>query len=132
MAKSTTKTNTIKKKPARISTAIQKKAMVSALEKSLGIVSSACQKAKISRITHYHWMNEDPEYRKQVESIEDMALDFSETQLYKSIKNGSDTAIIFHLKTKGKKRGYIERSEVDATIKAEKQVIIIGGKEIEF
>lgn len=127
-----TKPNTLKKGQGRLSTAIAKKAMINALEKSLGIVSAACKKAKVSRYTHYDWLKTDIEYKKEVEMIEDLALDFSETQLLKSIQNGSDTAIIFHLKTKGKKRGYIERSEVDATIKSEKQIIIIGGKEIEF
>jgi hypothetical protein len=42
-------------------------------------------------------------------------LDFAESQLFKSIQNGSDTATIFYLKCKGKKRGYIDRAEVDVT-----------------
>ena len=31
------------------------------------------------------------------------------------MKDGSTSATIFYLKTKGKKRGYIERSELDLT-----------------
>lgn len=90
-----------------------KKAMIAALEKSLGIVTTACKQVDISRQTHYEWMKEDADYKAAVESIADIALDFAESKLHKSIENGSDTAVIFYLKTKGKKRGYIERTEVE-------------------
>jgi hypothetical protein len=40
-------------------------------------------------------------------------LDFAESQLYKQIKDGSTTATIFYLKTKGKQRGYVERQQID-------------------
>jgi hypothetical protein len=86
--------------------------MIAALEKSMGIVTSACKKAKIARSTHYGWMTDDPEYKAAVDALSDVALDFAESKLMQSINNGSDTATIFYLKTKGKKRGYIERSEV--------------------
>jgi len=102
--------------------------MIEALEKSLGIVSTACNSVGISRQTHYRWLSEDPEYKQQVEDISEMAIDFVESKLHEKI-NGvailskddenvyhqppSDTAIIFFLKTKAKKRGYIERTEVE-------------------
>lgn len=89
-----------------------KKAMIAALEKSLGIVTTACKTVDISRETHYRWMREDAEYKAAVDSIADIALDFAESKLHKSIENGSDTAVIFYLKTKGKKRGYVERQEM--------------------
>lgn len=92
---------------------IIKKAMIAALEKSLGIVTTACKSVDISRETHYRWLREDEGYKAAVESIADIALDFAESKLHKSIENGSDTAVIFYLKTKGKKRGYIERQEID-------------------
>jgi hypothetical protein len=90
-----------------------KKAMIEALEKSLGIVTASCKSVGIGRTTHYMWMDQDPEYKKAVEEISDVALDFAETHLHKQIKDGSSTSTIFYLKTKGKKRGYIERQEVD-------------------
>jgi len=89
-----------------------KKAMIEALEQSLGVVTTACKKVGIGRTTHYLWMNEDKEYKKQVEAVGDVALDFAESQLHKQIKEGSTAATIFLLKTKGKKRGYIERQEI--------------------
>ena len=92
---------------------IHKKAMLKALEKSLGVVTTACKFVDISRETHYRWLREDEEYKEAVESISDIAIDFAESKLHDSIENGSDTAIIFYLKTKGKKRGYVERQEIE-------------------
>jgi hypothetical protein len=94
-------------------TDIHKKAMIEALEKSLGVVTTACRSVGIARQTHYEWIKEDEVYKKEVEDIADVALDFAESKLHKKIGDGDTTATIFYLKTKGKKRGYIERSEVD-------------------
>jgi hypothetical protein len=91
---------------------ILKKQMIEAMEKTLGIVTSAAKMVGINRSTHYIWMEKDDEYRGKINSISDLALDFVESQLFKSIENHSDTATIFYLKTKGKKRGYIERQEL--------------------
>ena len=95
---------------------INKKAMIDALEKSLGIVTTACKAVGISRETHYRWMREDEEYNESVKSIEDIALDFAESQLHKQIRDGEVSSTIFFLKTKGKRRGYIERQEIDSNI----------------
>ena len=92
---------------------IKKKAMVEALTKSLGIVTIACKDVEISRQTHYRWMQEDEDYKKAVEDISDVALDFAESMLHKQIQDKDTTATIFYLKTKGKKRGYIEKNEVE-------------------
>jgi hypothetical protein len=94
-------------------TDIHKKAMLDALEKSLGVVTSACKSVGIARQTHYEWMKEDADYKAEVDELSDVAIDFAESQLHKQIREGNSTATIFFLKTKGKKRGYIERQEVD-------------------
>jgi hypothetical protein len=90
-----------------------KKAMLEALYKNLGIVSKAAEVAGIGRGSHYRWMEEDEEYKREVESVPDYVLDFVEDKLHSLIKDQDTTATIFYLKTKGKKRGYIERSELD-------------------
>jgi len=94
-------------------TNILKKAMIEALEKSLGVVTTAAKAVGIDRSTHYDWYNNDPEYRAAVDSISDIALDFAESQLHKQIQEGEVSSTIFYLKTKGKKRGYVERTEVE-------------------
>jgi hypothetical protein len=89
-----------------------KKAMIEALEKTLGVVSTACKMADISRTTHYRWLEEDTEYKEAVDAIQDVALDFAESKLFKNIEKAKEASVFFYLKTKGKKRGYIERQEI--------------------
>ena len=92
---------------------IKKEAMLQALENSLGVVTVACKQSDTPRSTYYKWLKEDEQFAKDVKEIENIALDFAESQLHSQIKDGSTSATIFYLKTKGKKRGYVERSELD-------------------
>ncbi len=100
--------------------------MLDALEKSLGVVTSACKTVGIGRTTHYLWLQEDKEYKAAVEELSDVAIDFAESQLHKQIKEGNSTATIFFLKTKGKKRGYVERQEVDVSSGKLFQIEVLG------
>jgi len=90
-----------------------KKAVLAALEKTLGVVTSACKTAGVGRTQFYNWLKEDPDFKAAVKDIENVALDFAETQLHKQIANGNPTSTIFYLKTKGKDRGYVERRELE-------------------
>lgn len=96
-------------------TTLKKAAMIEALEKSLGVVTTACKQVGIDRGTHYKWLKNDSRYREKVSELTNMALDFAESQLHLQMQNGNVAAIIFYLKTKGKSRGYIEKSEYDVT-----------------
>ena len=91
---------------------IKKESLLKSLEQSLGVVTVACKKADIPRSTYYKWLNNDEVFANQVRDIENVALDFAESQLHTQIGDGNTSATIFYLKTKGKKRGYIERQEI--------------------
>lgn len=108
-----------------------KKKILEALEMHRGIVTNACASIDLPRSTYYLWLSSDPEFKLAVDEIQEVAIDFVEGKLMEKIDGitvqtynakgepviyeqaPSDTAIIFYLKTKGKKRGYVERSEVD-------------------
>jgi len=90
-----------------------KKALLEALEKSLGIVTTACKIVGISRQTFYTYVQDDEQFAKAVKEIDDVVLDFAESQLHKQIKENNTASTIFYLKTKGKNRGYVERQEFD-------------------
>ena len=111
---------------------IKKESILEALEKSLGVVTMACKSADVPRSTYYKWLKEDEEFAKAVKDIENIALDFGESQLHKQIGDGNTSATIFFLKTKGKKRGYIERSELDLTSGDEPIKINVNIKGIEY
>lgn len=92
-------------------TDINKKAMLAALEKSLGVVTTACREVGLARNTHYEYLKSDKDYRRAVKELENVALDFAESQLHKQIQKGNPLATIFFLKCKARKRGYIEQQD---------------------
>ena len=87
--------------------------MLEALEKTLGVVTTAAKMVGIERTTHYKWMESDNDYKEKVQDLQDVVLDFAESALHKMIENHNPAATLFLLKTKGKKRGYIERQEIE-------------------
>ena len=117
----------------------EKKAIVlKALEQSYGNVSAALDltigengKPIVSRTIHYEWVNNDPEYKAAVESISDRRLDIVEDAAFKLAKgvtiqktraDGSTeiyeeppnpNIVAFLLKTKGRKRGYGDKTEIE-------------------
>lgn len=87
------------------------------------------------RLSIYNWMEEDAKFKQAYEDVEESILDLTESQMLNLIKGVPEldeqgkfigwlekpdtTLIIFKLKTKGKKRGYVERTETDITSKGQ-------------
>lgn len=97
-------------------TALKKKAFLEAFALNMGNVSEACESSNIARSTFYAWCEADSGFRQAVDDVREGLLDMTEGELLKLIKKGDTTAIIFYLKTKGKKRGYIEKTETDTHV----------------
>lgn len=97
----------------------QKSDFLELLEKSLGILSTAIERSKISRAKYLNWYNTDEEFCKRVDNITDKQIDFVESKLLEKINKGDTTAITFYLRTKGKDRGYTEKQVME-----DKEVII--------
>lgn len=77
-------------------------------------VSATCAALNVSRQTFYDWKEKYPELKKALEEADDAILDWAETKLIEQVNDGNLTALIFFLKTKGKKRGYVE--QIDANV----------------
>lgn len=84
-----------------------------AYEKSLGVLKPACDMTGMCRKTIWEWRKKYPEFDAACHDCEETAVDFVETKLYKLINDGAEASTIFYLKTKGRKRGYVEKHEVD-------------------
>ena len=90
----------------------ERKEMIDALIKHKGNVTRAAEEIDMNRENHYYWCHNDPEYKKAVDRVQEVALDFAEGKLFDGMDDMNMTAVIFYLKTRGKARGYIERSEI--------------------
>lgn len=90
----------------------RKAAFLEALEVSLGVITDACKVSGIPRRTVYEWKRDDPEFAAGMKEADEIALDFVESAQFKGIREGNPSLIIWYLKTRGKKRGYIERQEL--------------------
>ena len=94
---------------------LKKETLLKALENSLCIVSTACNRSGISRSSFYKWYKEDEEFRQKVDEIDNVKLDYVETKLFKNIENEKEKSIIFYLQHKGHKRGYVQRQNINLT-----------------
>lgn len=79
--------------------------------KKAGNISSTCSALDIDRNTFTAWRDKYPKLKQLLDDVDESLIDFSESKLLEQINAGNLTAIIFHLKTKGKKRGYVESVE---------------------
>ena len=92
---------------------ISKEAFIIAYKENFGNITIACESAGVGRGQYKSWCDKDPEFRQRLAEIEpeEIMLDFGEHKLMERIAKGDTLATMFLLKTKGKRRGYIERQE---------------------
>ncbi len=86
--------------------------ILEALKASAGFYGIASQKLGISRQALWRRVRDNPELQECVDDLKELQLDLTESKLLQAIKGGEGWAICFHLKTKGKSRGYIESQHV--------------------
>jgi len=90
---------------------ISNKSIIEVLYKNLGVIYTCAKKLNISRRQLKTWIDEDEELTAAYNDCVECAIDMSESKLFKNIQDGKEASVFFHLKTKGKHRGYVERHE---------------------
>lgn len=84
---------------------------------TIGNVKKTCKAIGVSRRVYYQWRHKDKDFEAAADYIKDAArqsiIDDAEDGLREGVESGNMTAIIFTLKTIGKERGYIERTETE-------------------
>ena len=76
-------------------------------------ITKACEMIGIARQTYYNWIDKVDGFSHLLEESREQAIDTVESALLRKAEEGDIRAIIFFLKTKGKSRGYTEKSEID-------------------
>ena len=93
-----------------------KERIAEALRVSAGVYALAADKLGCAPNTIKNYVRRYKYLQKVEEEIREQTLDLAESALLKMIGDQNHrnhaTAVIFYLKTKGKARGYVERSEV--------------------
>ena len=77
-----------------------------------GMVYVVAKALKVTHTTIYRYIKDYQICRDAKEQSEGLILDLAETNMRKAVKAGEEWAIKFLLKTKGKDRGYTERTEL--------------------
>ena len=95
---------------------VKMKDIVEALRKYHGIIAPTAQALGVTYHAIYNRVKRSKVLQDEIEIATETMLDFAENKLMKKIEDGDNTAIIFFLKCKGKKRGYIEKQEFDARV----------------
>lgn len=98
--------------PSGYSEAVRAKALVAFRETST--VASACASAGISRQTWYEWVATDPAFQEAVTEATEFVTDELEREAIKRAKEGSDTLVIFLLKSR-RRAQYGDRMQVTLT-----------------
>lgn len=97
-----------------------------ALKKKRGIISHAAEAIGTTRQTIYNYINDDPLFKEAYHQIRESAVDHLESKLFEVVdgilvqgkedvylKPPDTAAIIFGLKTLGKSRGYVEKTQTE-------------------
>lgn len=87
--------------------------IIELIRKNAGLMTPTAKAIGVSRSTLWKWIKDDEQLQEAVMDAKEAMIDFAESQLFQSLKEGNVAAIFFYLKTQAKSRGYIERSEVD-------------------
>lgn len=78
-------------------------------------VSVAMSQIKMARQTYYDWINNSKEFSAANTEIIEGQIDYAESKLQSNIREQKEASIFFFLKTRGKHRGYVEKSEIAYT-----------------
>jgi|SRR5581483_11462813 len=85
--------------------------IITALKKKKGLVYLAAKSIGCTPQAIYHRMKEEPEVKQAVEDARGQVVDVAEEKLFAAVQGKQPWAIGMVLRTLGKDRGYVERSE---------------------
>ena len=100
-------------------TKLSKKKIRDAIPTSMGIYAVIARKCDVSRaaITFFLQKEKNKDIVQEIKEEREKLIDIGEEKLMELINSGNFNAIKLLLTTKGKDRGYIEKQEIDSTIK---------------
>ena len=83
-----------------------------ALVKCDGFIAKTANELGCTYPTLYHKIKRNKKLQELLKNVQEITLDFAESQLKRLIAQGDKTAIIFTLKCKGRQRGWIDTVDI--------------------
>ena len=78
-----------------------------------GNISKSCDAAGVDRATYYLWIEKYPEFKQECEEILERWYDSVEDKIHNFVDRSNPDMLKFYAKTKLKKRGYVEKQELE-------------------
>lgn len=91
---------------------LTEKAVAAKITEAKGNVAAVARAFGVSRQAVSQYIARHPKLQEATTTAREEMLDNAESKLYSEMMAGNTAALIFFLKTQGKRRGYIERGEV--------------------
>jgi hypothetical protein len=85
--------------------------VIKAIEDTKGLLTMAARRLGCSTETIRTYAKKFPTVQEAIDTERARMTDIAELALYKQIQDGQGWAVCFYLKTQGKDRGYVERTE---------------------
>ena len=90
---------------------------IEAIAGSAGIVTTIAKRVGCTWHTAKKYIEKHPTVAKAYIAECETVTDMAESNLFKAMRSGDPWALKFYLATKGKGRGYVQKSEVEMTVK---------------
>jgi len=97
---------------------------IAAIPGTGGIISAIARKVGCEWETARAWIDKYPTVKRAYDAECEAMLDLAESTLLKNVKDGDTADAKWYLTKKGKRRGYGESVDINATIDGETRVII--------
>lgn len=96
------------------------------------MVYLAAKMLKCDPGTVYNYRNRYPQVSQLIEDLDNEMDDIAESALRQALLQGEAWAVCFRLKTKGKHRGYVEKSEQDINLNVREVALPIKAERDEW
>lgn len=92
---------------------------IKAIKGSAAIITTIKNRVGCDWYTAKKWIEEHPTVQRAYIAEAETVTDMAESNLFKAMKAGDLSALKFYLATKGKDRGYVQKSEIAMTVPEE-------------
>lgn len=98
--------------------------IIKALEQTKGQIHLAARRLGISPQTIYNHAEKSQKIRECIDNQRGEMIDTAELALYNAVLKGEPWAVQYTLKTIGKDRGYVEKTEIDSKVENSGNIIV--------